>query len=112
MAVPTRPVEGAPVDTVWGGVVHDGIVALEIQTGSVTGMASGAAGAIVSKAVVFPHPFAGVPVVAVNGSVPVGPSCAWAVSVTASGFTYQTCRVDGGNGGFSAGEYIAYGPRA
>lgn len=61
MTVPARPLAGALLDSAWGGIVHDEVVAMEFQTGSMNvNVVTGGNG---TTAIVFPHPFAAIPIV-------------------------------------------------
>lgn len=88
MAVPARPVSGQPIATPWGGVVHDAIVAVDLQAGK-TSLAFSTAQA--SKVVTFPRPFATPPivVVSISNGVPTNSAdyTARVDLVTATGFT-------------------------
>jgi len=116
MAVPARPVEGAPVDTVWGGVVHDTAVAMDIQSGTLQQtLASGQAE--IGQAVTFARPFASPPVVVlgtqsaggVNGRIVFGRQSA----ITATGFTLWLQATGGAAGAVTqTTSWLAYGPRA
>lgn len=113
MAVPARPVSGAPTAADWGGIVHDEVVALEIQTGTFIATSPGSS-TFADAGVVFPHPFAGIPdVFTTMGSIDNIAISAGTTSVTANGFT---CRIAKGNGNLSAFgwtvRYLAIGPRA
>jgi hypothetical protein len=58
-----KPVAGAPIESAWGGQVHD---ALEgIQTGSVTGLAALSGNSGSSHTLTFPRAYATPPVVMV-----------------------------------------------
>jgi len=61
MAVPTAPAAGEPIAEAWGDVVHDSIVAMDIQSGVVnlTLTATNVANVVVT----FPRPFAAPPIV-------------------------------------------------
>ena len=63
MAVPARPVSGAPIDSAWGGVVHDAIVAQDIQHGKASVVLTAASE--VGFTVTFARPFAAAPDVVV-----------------------------------------------
>lgn len=115
MAVPTRPVAGAPIESAWGDVVHDTVVALDIQSG-VTNV-SLAAQSEASVAVVFARPFAAPPVLVlgmpeIGGTVQRPVTAKWN-SKTATGFG---CLVQTGGGAITAGPFpvnwVAIGPRA
>jgi hypothetical protein len=108
MAIPARPVEGAPVDTVWGGIAHDTAVAQDIQSGSLIVNTTGGAGGY--TVLTFPRPFAGIPVVvsSVNGAYTD------TVSTTVDSITPTNCRVHcktTTNFGWTL-RWIAIGPRA
>ena len=116
MAVPARPVEGAPVDVTWGGVVHDAIVGLDIQYGQFT-LTWSASSISDAPGVVFPRAFAGLPMVVCTVSNPTGAQQPRLVggsgNVTATGFTFQG--VETRETAVSASmrvQWIAIGPRA
>jgi len=56
MAVPARPVAGAVLDSAWGQVAHDAVVAMDIQAGQATGFATGGS-ADASRTITFARPF-------------------------------------------------------
>jgi hypothetical protein len=117
MAVPTPPTAGEPIAEAWGDVVHDAVVAMDIQAGKQ--QITIPSGAEVGVAVVFPRPFAAPPVVVigtesaggVNGRIVIARKSA----ITATGFT---CWLQSSSGAAVAGsvtqttDWIAYGPRA
>lgn len=115
MAVPNRPVSGAPIEAAWGDVVHDGVVALDIQSGIVNIVLNNTA---ISPVVVvtFPRPFASAPLVvatAINFSTS---SVNHNVGVTATSPT--TCSIgareirEAAATGTLPVAWIAIGPRA
>ena len=115
MAVPTPPTAGEPIAEAWGDVVHDAVVAMDIQSG-VTNV-SLAAQSEASVTVVFPRPFAAPPVICMGmpeiGGTTQRPVTAKWNSKTATQFG---CLVQTGGGAITAGPFpvnwIAYGPRA
>jgi hypothetical protein len=112
MAVPNRPTSGAPIETAWGDVVHDSIVAQEIQVGSfnATFSASSLSGVV---AAVFPHPFAGVPTVMLTPRGGPHYTTALTADPTAAGFSAQCRRGDGTSQSLVVPVYfLAIGPRA
>lgn len=62
MAVPTRPAAGAPIESAWGSIVHDQVVALDIQSGVAT-LVPGSGALTGVLVITFPRPFAAVPLV-------------------------------------------------
>jgi hypothetical protein len=62
MAVPVAPAAGEPIAEAWGDVVHDAVVAQDIQTGFIDiTLASGSTGK--TARITFGRPFASAPVV-------------------------------------------------
>jgi hypothetical protein len=59
MAVPVAPAAGEPIAEAWGDVVHDAVVAQDIQSGKVTVQMTNQASNKVL--VTFPRPFAAIP---------------------------------------------------
>src|SRR4029079_4094042 len=115
MAVPTPPTAGEPIAEAWGDVVHDQVVAMEIQMGSFIATAPGGS-TFADAGVVFPHPFAAgskPTIMLTMGSIDPTAISAGHTNVTNAGFT---CRIAKGNGNLSAFgwtvTYLAYGPRA
>jgi hypothetical protein len=107
MAVPARPASGAPIDSAWGGIAHDGIVAQEIQTGGFS--ANVAQNGNAQVAVTFPHPFASPPVVFAMVNASAGNRVYTAIqAITATGFDLG---VAAGTAWNYSGWYLAYGPR-
>jgi hypothetical protein len=113
MAVPTAPAAGEPIAEAWGDVVHDSIVAMDIQVGTANVAVAGAVSGVTT--VTFPRPFASAPVVVASmqstsvAYVPFvnGPPTATTVSV---GFSHKTAGTS-----FTDTRqvtWIAYGPRA
>jgi hypothetical protein len=113
MAVPARPVSGAPIDSAWGGVAHDTAVALDYQTGLVS-LTHTAANLSAVVPVTFPRPFAtgSVPIV-ILGSSFVHYMAAYMAGPTATGFSAQSRRTDGTTPTATiAFPWLAIGPRA
>jgi hypothetical protein len=111
MAVPNRPNAGGVVESGWGQVVHDEVVAQDIQAGSVTvAAASTPTGA---AAVVFPRPFAAPPIVVVTQAGGASGWYSYASGVTATGFNALIAIRTGAAGSTSVPvHWIAYGPRS
>lgn len=112
MAVPTKPVSGAAIETAWGAVAHDTAVAQDIQAGVAAIVQS--AVARFDYALVFPRPFAAAPAVVamcLGGSVTLVSGVALA---TTTGITLSLFKRDGTNlaAGTSTVYWIAIGPRA
>lgn len=110
MAVPARPIAGAPIETAWGDVAHDSIVAQDVQAGTVnvTLTAQNANAA----PVVFARPFASAPIVVASANVGSGTLFAIVDTVTASGFNARLVRKDEATTTVTAAVgWIAYGPR-
>jgi hypothetical protein len=112
MAVPTPPTAGEPVAEAWGDVVHDAVVAMDIQVGSLN--ITHSAQPSVSVAVTFPRPFASAPIVVASLDNAVSASMVPKVlTPTATGFTAisqdtgSTART-----GTTRYSWIAYGARA
>jgi hypothetical protein len=110
MAVPTPPTAGEPIAEAWGDLVHDAVVAQDIQVGVGT-IAGGASSG--TLAVVFPRPFASAPKVFVSGTdANAGAQPMSCTSITTAGFNaYARHRADSPMSamGFS---WLAIGPRA
>lgn len=111
MAVPNRPASGAVVETAWGQVVHDGIVAMDIQSGTAVAPASGTA---TSQIVVpFPRPFAAIPTVIANVATANRLYAVGAGATTPTQTVLTVGHVDNvAIGSVVALTWIAYGPRA
>jgi hypothetical protein len=111
MAVPARPVSGNVVDSVWGQVAHDAVVAQDVQAGTVNVSGTTQNG---TAAVVFPRPFASPPIVV--GIQAAGAITHFAVvgAITVSGFNAILQHRDGTASTFGPFPFhwIAYGPRA
>jgi hypothetical protein len=114
MAVPNRPVGGASIESAWGGVVHDGIVAQDIQAGSVvmTTTASGGVSPVVT--VTFPRPFAAPPTVILGGALNSSGIVVSNVGRAPTATDFGACvkRTDGGGIATFTGYWLAIGPRA
>jgi hypothetical protein len=112
MAVPTRPVAGAPIESAWGDVAHDTAVAQDLQVGSVV-MAFAASSLSGVVAVVFPRPFSSPPIVVVTGAGGPHYTACITGAITTTGFSIQGRRGDGTNQTLNVTvEWLAYGPRA
>lgn len=115
MAVPARPTSGAPIESAWGDIVHDAIVAMDIQSGKAAATLPNAV-LITNVAVTFPRPFAAPPIV-VASVADAGTSSvnfnAGVTGITATGCTLgvREVRETVTSQALSIG-WIAYGPRA
>jgi hypothetical protein len=112
MAVPAAPTAGEPIAEAWGDVVHDAVVAQDIQAGN--GTVVWAASSISNNlTVIFPRPFAAPPIVVASGG-----HAHYSVSVVAGSITATQCvlqgrRTDGTSQSVSiVCPWVAYGPRA
>jgi hypothetical protein len=76
MAVPVAPAAGEPIAEAWGDVVHDAVVAQDIQHGVQNITISNANSGTVT--VTFPRPFAAVPGIQVT--VVIGSSTLFAIA--------------------------------
>lgn len=117
MAVPTPPTAGEPIAEAWGDVVHDAVVAMDIQSGKQT-MTLPSGQAEITTAITFPRPFASAPVVVLGpegaGGVAGRPVFGRQSAVTTTGFT-MTLQCATGAASGSVGQtthWLAYGPRA
>lgn len=115
MAVPTAPTAGEPIAEAWGDVVHDAVVANDIQSGVVNITVT--AGTQATAVVTFTRPFAGTPVVvALIGPQGSGAALSWVVQIPAGGVsaTAVSLRISGSTAqSFTLPvQWIAYGPRA
>lgn len=112
MAVPSRPAAGAPIESAWGSVVHDAVVAMDLQAGNASVVVSASAAA--SIVVTFPRPFAAPPVVT-TATGPLGTSL-WVVTVLAVTATQVTLNATTKTGATASATvpmmWMAYGPRA
>jgi hypothetical protein len=110
MAVPAKPAAGAAIESAWGDIVHDEVVAQDIQAGVVT--VAAASTPTGSAAVVFPRPFAAAPVVVVTQAGGASGWYSYSTGVTATGFTAVIAIRTGAAGTTSVPvHWIAYGPR-
>lgn len=112
MAIPARPIAGALLDAAWGGLVHDTVVAQDVQGGSFTTVHTASATSAPVN-VTFPRAFAAPPVV-VFGSGNYNYVCSYSGAVaTATGFQAGTYRASGVNPTANIPcQWLAYGPRA
>jgi len=114
MAVPLAPTAGEPIAEAWGDVVHDAVVAQDIQTGYADVAVTGTG---VSVNITFPRPFASAPIVVVSGTNAVAQDLVAKVAYnpypSATGFTavVQSATLATHTGTVRA-FWIAYGPRA
>lgn len=113
MVVPARPTSGAPIETLWGDLVHDGYVAQDLQAGSVAvAFAASAISGLVT--VTFPRAFAGVPVVVATGfEATNGPNLNVGLrALTATSFQVQAREVrETAITATLAVQWVAIGPR-
>lgn len=110
MAIPARPVAGALLDSAWGGLVHDAIVAFDIQAGAFTAVHTSQQTSPQVN-VTFPRPFGAPPMMGLastNFNYAVG----LAAPATATGFGAASWRFSGAASGSIVHQWIAYGPRA
>lgn len=85
-----RPAAGAPIESAWGGQVHDNIEGIQVGIVTLTG-ATSSASAVAN--VVFPRAYASPPQVILGMTSPlVG---AAADTITATGFRALSRRLDG-----------------
>jgi len=85
-----RPVAGAPIESAWGGQVHDQVAGVQVGVVTLTG-ATSAASAVAT--VTFPRPYATPPVVILGLTSPlVG---AAADTITTTSFRALARRLDG-----------------
>jgi hypothetical protein len=112
MAVPAKPAGGAPIESAWGSIVHDEIVAMEIQSGVVNCVHTNSQLSAVVP-VTFPHAFAAPPVLVLGcDNYNYGAGLSGAVP-TAAGFNVATWRYSGVQSAATVPvQWIAYGPRA
>jgi hypothetical protein len=103
------------VATDWGQVAHDAVVAQDIQVGQVSVSLSAANQG--STALVFPRPFAGVPVVLLVVVSTAGAALGLIAQCNVTSTTGATIRLSTGSGGNTTVSgvpvfWLAYGPRA
>jgi hypothetical protein len=112
MAVPLKPAAGGVVESAWGGIVHDEVVAQEIQAGVATIALNNQNSA--SLQVNFPHPFAAPPVVVVTVAANSTTLVAGIGVPSASGVGIYLFRKDEASTTAAgvAVHWFAYGPRA
>jgi len=117
MAVPTPPTAGEPIAEAWGDVVHDAVVAMDIQAGKQQ-ITIGSTVAEVGVAVTFARPFAVAPTVVIGTESAGGTAgrqiIARKSAITTTGFTAW---LQGTTGGAASAvtqtvDWLAYGPRA
>jgi len=112
MTVPAAPTAGEPIAEAWGDVVHDSIVAMDMQAGdNPVAVAAAVSGQTV---VTFPRPFAAVPIVVASMR---STSVAYIAMVSAVTTTQVTLVMSHKTAGTSFTDtrsvsWIAYGPRA
>jgi len=115
MAVPVAPAAGEPIAEAWGDVVHDSIVAMDLQSGSATATVTAGTNAA-NVTVVFSRPFASAPnVIATVGPMVSNVFVCNVVSISATQVVLNALRKDETNQGSSVGipvQWFAYGPRA
>ena len=111
MAVPARPTSGAPIDSTWGGIVHDTAAAQDIQSGTASVVASSASQA--SLTVTFARPFASAPVVLVTQAAGSAGWFAYAASITPTGLIANITTKAGTTASATIPvTWVAIGPRA
>jgi hypothetical protein len=111
MAVPTPPTAGEPIAEAWGDVVHDAVVAMDIQAGSISIAMGGSASAQLT--VVFPRAFASAPIVMTNVGTGNRSFISGAAAASTTQFVFTMGTTDGGtNSSTIGGTWLAYGPRA
>lgn len=115
MAVPIRPAGGAVVEAVWGDVVHDTIVANDLQAGSAI-VSFAAGGSQGSTVVTFPRPFAAIPAVTATLQSSGGASLPMITQITTITATAVTLRLAIASGTVASAtsisvSWIAVGPR-
>jgi hypothetical protein len=111
MTAPNRPAAGALVDSAWGQVVHDAVVAQDMQSGLASVVASSDASAGVEVA--FPRPFASAPIVLVSQDANSAGWIAYAGAITANGFRASAATKAGNAAsGTIPVAWLAIGPRA
>jgi hypothetical protein len=115
VAVPTAPAAGEPIAEAWGDVVHDAVVAMDVQAG--VGNVNFPNAAVSDQPIiVFPRPFALPPVVVIT----IGGSSSGAnvhiglrAAPTATQFQVQAREVrESAVNANMPFQWIAYGPRA
>lgn len=110
MAVPAAPAAGEPIAEAWGDVVHAQVVDMEIQVGTVSTTHTNQQTSPQVN-VVFPHPFAAPPMVAL-GCTNFNYAAGLSAPASATGFNISTWRYTGNANGTIATQWIAYGKRA
>jgi hypothetical protein len=113
VTVPNRPVSGAPIETAWGDVVHDSIVALDVQSGIVS-VAIPVAAANGGTDITFARPFAAPPAVLATLNTGVTSHFAFVLNITAAGCRVALQNKDAGTSILAATPvgWLAIGPRA
>jgi hypothetical protein len=103
MAVPTKPVGGASIESAWGAVVHDTVVEQDIQFGVATAPATASGVDNSGVTVTFPRSFrvGSIPVV-VAMSNSSAPFVIHAYNVTASGCSMVSTNRTAGTGSLGA----------
>jgi len=87
-----RPAAGAPIESSWGGQVHDSLEGL--QTGQVSSTGPATAGASYDVNVVFPRPYASVPRVVATIAWNTTFYLAIVFGTSTTGFTLRFTRKD------------------
>lgn len=85
-----RPTAGAPIESAWGGQVHDAVESIQYGTVNVSGITSSASSTV---PVVFPRPYASTPVIVAtcaSNVVNIGMS-----APSATGVSFNGRRTDG-----------------
>lgn len=115
MAVPAAPTAGEPIAEAWGDVVHDAIVAQDLQFGYAQGTFSANNG--INVAVTFPRPFGGAgPYVLVSANDAITAAVTAKITagtITTTGFSCKLSTATGATASGTVGFYwVAFGPRA
>jgi hypothetical protein len=111
MAVPVAPAAGEPIAEAWGDVVHEQVVAQDIQSGAATVQCNAATAA--TLIVVFPRPFAAIPKVVATVNIGTTFWICMITSKTATQMSIQVTRKDGATATATViCDWMAIGPRA
>lgn len=93
-----RPAAGAPIESAWGGQVHDAVEGMQAGTVVISGITSSAAGV---GTVVYPRPYATKPVVVISGPSNVVIAGSDPTTQTVTGFNISAKRADGSGTAYS-----------
>jgi hypothetical protein len=112
MAVPNRPAAGGVVESAWGTVVHDTVVAQDIQSGTFNVPTTAVAAS--SAKLTFPRPFAAPPAVVVVALTGGGTQLAFSQGPLAASVVLGVVNNSGANlpVGTTQVCWVAIGPRA